>query len=176
VTATAELVGRLRGVADAIPDDIGVWRLLRAAGRSDRAKAVALMAMFEAIETEVRRAATTIETLAAALAEAERERDALLGSIRVCATSSADVCTLNALTAAEARATAAEAERDRLIAALTPSADTKAAYIGEVKERIIRYDEFGDEEAVDHTISWDSTKATMAMILAQALSRDGGGE
>jgi hypothetical protein len=74
------------------------------------------------------------------------------------------------------RATKAEAEVVRLREALTPSGDTKAAYIGEIKERIMQVDEFGDERWINHTISWDATKATMKMITDRAALRasDGG--
>jgi hypothetical protein len=57
-----------------------------------------------------------------------------------------------------------------LLEALTPSADTKAAYIGEVKDRICVLDEDGDEIWDDHVISWDATKAIMKMILDRAIS------
>lgn len=59
-------------------------------------------------------------------------------------------------------------EREALKEALTPSGGTKAAYIGEVKERICVFDEDGEEVMADHTISWDATKAIMKMIAARA--------
>jgi hypothetical protein len=65
-------------------------------------------------------------------------------------------------------ATKAEAALARMREALTPSADTKAAYIGEIKERVMQFDEDGEERWVDHTISWDATKATMKMIAEHA--------
>lgn len=62
-------------------------------------------------------------------------------------------------------------ERDALREALDPNL-TKAAYLGEIKERITvtGYDEDGelDERTIDHTVSWDTIKAMMAMIAARA--------
>jgi hypothetical protein len=67
------------------------------------------------------------------------------------------------LTAALARAEQAEAEVARLRAALTPSGDTKAAYMGEIK----------DPETKRH-VSWTAIKMIMAMIAARAALREGG--
>lgn len=70
-----------------------------------------------------------------------------------------------------------DAEGERLRKALTPSADTKAAYIGEIKDRIILRDEDGEEYSHDHTISWDATKAIMKIIADRAaLTPEKGGE
>ena len=53
------------------------------------------------------------------------------------------------------------AERDELIEALTPSAETKAAYMGEVKT--------GCPEGVDDVfVSWQATKKIIGMILERA--------
>jgi hypothetical protein len=52
--------------------------------------------------------------------------------------------------------------------ALTPSGDTKGAYMGEIKDTYVEWDEFGDERTVHRPVSWDATKATMKMILARA--------
>lgn len=55
-------------------------------------------------------------------------------------------------------------QRDRLIAALTPSGDTKAAYMGEVRDEY----SYTDEEGYDHTayrpVSWTAIKDVMALI------------
>jgi outer membrane protein TolC len=59
--------------------------------------------------------------------------------------------------AALARAEQAEAEVKRLRAALTPSGDTKAAYMGEIK----------DPETKRH-VSWTAIKMIMAMIAARS--------
>jgi hypothetical protein len=59
--------------------------------------------------------------------------------------------------ALKARAEAAEAEVARLREALTPSGDTKAAYMGEIK----------DPETKRH-VSWTAIKMIMSMISARA--------
>ena len=60
------------------------------------------------------------------------------------------------------------AQRDRLIAALTPSADTKAVYKGEVRDDVWSsgYDENGEyeERRVSHHVSWAAIKEVMALI------------
>jgi hypothetical protein len=73
--------------------------------------------------------------------------------------------TVEALT----RAKAAEARCKELIAALTPSSDTKAAYIGEVKFTVSTgFDEDGCEIWQDITVPWTTTKEIMAMIVGYA--------
>lgn len=58
-------------------------------------------------------------------------------------------------------------------AALTPSADTKAAYIGEVKFTVSTgFDEDGSEIWQDITVPWTTTKDIMAMILGQVALLD----
>lgn len=74
--------------------------------------------------------------------------------------------------AAESTLAAVTKERDALREALTPSAATKAAYIGEIKDSFVQYDEFGDEQYCTRPVSWDATKATMAMILARAALKE----
>jgi hypothetical protein len=68
--------------------------------------------------------------------------------------------------------TALEEARARCIAlheALTPSAETKAAYIGEVKFSVSTgFDEDGCEIWQDITVPWTTTKDIMAMILGHA--------
>ena len=49
---------------------------------------------------------------------------------------------------------AAEAQRDRLMAALTPDGDTKAAYMGEVR----------DADYKNRPVSWTAIKVVMALI------------
>lgn len=68
----------------------------------------------------------------------------------------------------EARLTAALARVEALEAALTPSANTKAAYIGEFSFRI---EEENRSRLV--TVPWDNIKEIMAAIRARALL-DGG--
>jgi len=58
-------------------------------------------------------------------------------------------------------------ERDRLLAALDPD-ETKAAYIGEVKDDICQYGEDGEELWHRHTISWTAMKEFMALIRKRA--------
>lgn len=56
------------------------------------------------------------------------------------------------------------AQRDRLIAALTPSGDTKAAYMGEVRDDVTFYDEIGNDHTQDYAVSWTAIKEVMALI------------
>jgi hypothetical protein len=56
----------------------------------------------------------------------------------------------------------------RLREALTPSADTKAAYLGEFKMTLVRIDECGDEYTGRVTVSWDTIKEIMAAISKRA--------
>jgi hypothetical protein len=58
-------------------------------------------------------------------------------------------------------------QRDHLLAALDPN-ETKAAYIGEVKDDICHYDEDGNEVWGKHTISWTAIKDIMALICKRA--------
>jgi hypothetical protein len=62
----------------------------------------------------------------------------------------------------------ARGEVERLREALTPSGETKAAYIGEIKYSYVDYDEFGDERTVTRTLDWTTTKDVMAIIVAHA--------
>lgn len=60
-------------------------------------------------------------------------------------------------------------ERERLaIEALTPSAETKAAYIGEFKLVIDDYDESGNETHRWADVPWTTIKEIMAAIKARA--------
>lgn len=69
-----------------------------------------------------------------------------------------------------------EAARARCIAlhtALTPSAETKAAYIGEVKFTVAAgFDDDGAEVWQEVTVPWTTTKDIMAMILGHAAMLD----
>jgi Lar family restriction alleviation protein len=60
------------------------------------------------------------------------------------------------------------AERDALREALAPSADTKAAYIGEFHFNVIDRDEDGEEVPRRVAVPWDVTKEIMAAISARA--------
>lgn len=65
-------------------------------------------------------------------------------------------------------------ENTRLREALTPSADTKAAYIGEVKfTASTGFDEDGCEVWQDITVPWTTTKDIMAMIISRATQSTG---
>ena len=59
---------------------------------------------------------------------------------------------------------------ERFREALTPSRNTKAAYIGEFKFRISYVDENGEEASRFLTVPWTTTKEIMAAILARAES------
>lgn len=61
-----------------------------------------------------------------------------------------------------------EAKEERLIAAIIPSAETKAAYIGEVIDPWIRVDDDGNEWTEGHEVSWTAIKEIMALIRKQA--------
>lgn len=60
------------------------------------------------------------------------------------------------------------AEVVRLREALTPSADTKAAYIGEFQFDIMLTDDFGKERPHEVTVPWTTIKEIMAAIAARA--------
>lgn len=74
--------------------------------------------------------------------------------------------------AAAAALAAALRGRDRVVEALTPSADTKAAYIGEFGFNIVDRDEDGDEVYRNVRVPWDTVKEIMAAILARAALHD----
>lgn len=69
---------------------------------------------------------------------------------------------------AKASLSAERARRESLEAALTPSADTKAAYIGEIRTVFADRDEFGDERSVNYALPWDTIKDVMKLIRARA--------
>jgi len=88
--------------------------------------------------------------------------------IRLAAHSSAILrALLDERDAAVARAEAAESEVERLREALTPSAATKSAYMGEVECDC-------PTETWRHFVPWTAIKAIMAMIRARAVLREGG--
>lgn len=64
--------------------------------------------------------------------------------------------------------TEARAEADRLIEALTPSAETKGAYIGEFSFPIHDTDEDGEEVLRKITVPWTTVKEIMAAIRKRA--------
>lgn len=68
----------------------------------------------------------------------------------------------------DAKIATLEAENKRLREALEPSAATKAAYIGEVKESIVLTDENGDETVHEFAISWTAMKEVIGLIRARA--------
>lgn len=65
-----------------------------------------------------------------------------------------------------------ETEIERLRAALTPSAETKAAYIGEFTMDLRQLDEFGVEQTARITIPWTSVKEIMRAIQKYADEQD----
>jgi hypothetical protein len=66
----------------------------------------------------------------------------------------------------------AQAEIARLTTALTASAETKAAYIGEFSFTVIDRDEDGEEVPRKVLVPWTTTKEIMAAILARAALKD----
>ena len=75
---------------------------------------------------------------------------------------------VDSLTAAIVSRDAAISELARLKAALTPSADTKADYIGEFKYAVTLLDQNGDERNESFAVPWTTIKEIMAHILARA--------
>ena len=73
------------------------------------------------------------------------------------------------------RIAALEAENARLREALTPSADTKAAYIGEFWFSIRVWDEKGDDRDQRVCVPWTAIKEIMAKIKARAALEAGNG-
>lgn len=63
-------------------------------------------------------------------------------------------------------------ENERLRGALTPSAETKAAYIGEFTMDLRQLDEFGVEQTARITIPWTSVKEIMHAIQKYADEQD----
>lgn len=59
-------------------------------------------------------------------------------------------------------------EIERLRAALTPSVDTKAAYMGEFQFKLPDWDEDGNEVMRNVNVPWTTIKEIMAAIKARA--------
>lgn len=71
------------------------------------------------------------------------------------------------------RAEKAERERNALIEALTPSADTKAAYIGEFRMGVTLYHpKTGEEDYRSVQVPWTTIKEIMAAIRSRTKERD----
>ena len=102
-----------------------------------------------------------------ALLEKETADDATLSDWARLADASINWCR-NGGIAAAMRAEELEREVERLREALTPSADTKAAYIGEFHFNVIDRDEDGEEVPRRVAVPWDTTKEIMAAIAARA--------
>ena len=66
------------------------------------------------------------------------------------------------------RAAEAERQRDALLEAVTPSASTKAAYMGEFSMKIAEVDEHGEEYMRNLNVPWTTIKAIMEAIAARA--------
>lgn len=56
----------------------------------------------------------------------------------------------------------------RLVEALTPSADTKTAYIGEFSHVVTCIDDDGEEQCFTAAVPWPTVKEIMAAIFARA--------
>lgn len=76
---------------------------------------------------------------------------------------------LKEVTRLTAERDAALAEVQRLREALTPSAETKAAYIGEFSFQFPTWSESGEEVVMTPTVPWVTIKGIMAAIRARAL-------
>lgn len=80
-----------------------------------------------------------------------------------------EACYLAALGVAVAPdITALQAQNRKLVEALTPSGDTKAAYMGEFSFLAISTDGDGNETAVKTYVPWTTIKEIMAAIRARA--------
>jgi hypothetical protein len=75
---------------------------------------------------------------------------------------------VNALPDLLATITRLTEERDALREAVTPSAETKAAYHGEFQFNIEYADEDGNSYWSPHLVPWDQVKEIMASIAARA--------
>lgn len=62
-------------------------------------------------------------------------------------------------------------EIERLREALTPSADTKSAYKGELKFKVSAFDSMGYYQDYECVVPWDTIKDTMKMIRERASLR-----
>jgi hypothetical protein len=71
---------------------------------------------------------------------------------------------------------ALRAENARLREALTPSAETKAAYIGEFHMVTDYVNEFGDSVFTKYTVPWTVIKEIMAAILKRGSTKAQGSE
>lgn len=67
-----------------------------------------------------------------------------------------------------------KAENARLREALTPSAETKAAYMGEFQFNLPDLDEDGNEYTRHVNVPWTTIKEVMELIFNRALSTTGG--
>ena len=74
-----------------------------------------------------------------------------------------------------ARLAASDAEVKALREALDPNL-TKAAYIGEFRQRVKYRDEFGEDVVMECDVSWTTVKEIMAAIIARAALARGAGE
>lgn len=85
---------------------------------------------------------------------------------------------LDSRTSLEAQLAAVTAERDALLEALTPSAETKAAYMGEFKVSFPSVDEDGEEALTVADVPWTAIKEIMRAIRsrAEAIAKVRGGE
>lgn len=120
--------------------------------------------------------ADLLQSLSAELAEAKREIIRLRKLLRddpktiLIAYEDGDHMRLSRAAAkAEDRATTAEAQARAMREALTPSGDTKAAYMGKFSMRFPDVDEDGNEYAREINIPWTTIKEIMAAIKVRAL-------
>lgn len=108
-------------------------------------------------------AANLAERAADLIERVERERDEAWGQAHL-GHSRAE--------AAEARVTALEAEKAGLVKAVTPSPETKAAYIGEFHFNWTVWDPTGEEQITHRVqVPWATIKQIMSAIRAQGGER-----
>ena len=80
-------------------------------------------------------------------------------------------CEVEQIAAHRLAVIAAERERAKwLVEALTPSGDTKAAYMGEFSFPVADTDEDGSEYTRKQYVPWDTIKQIMAAIVSRATS------
>lgn len=110
-------------------------------------------------------------SLAAQVAELTRERDEALSAARQ--QDKLREATLATLRGVSAALEAAEAKLARLDGALTPSVETKTAYMGEFSIPFPIVDENGDEVMLRPNVPWTTIKEIMAAIRARAALTEG---
>jgi hypothetical protein len=126
----------------------------------------------QTFDGEVHLSSVEAAAITAQIERLTRERDEALeqiGAINERALDDVSNLTMRA-EAAEAEVKRVSAERDALIEALTPSAGTKGAYIGEFGMPVVYRNDDGEEATAQVSIPWTTIKEIMEFIRTRALS------